>query len=1331
MLEEHGQHSTALQDRPAELFVFRAASRGELASQLTALDGRLAEVGQVRLVELAEALSREVAKQRGDCRLAIVAKDLQGLRSQLTIAAGKLTRNEPFSPVEPIVFGEAATPGPVAFLFPGQGSQYLNMLGELALCFPLVREVFEAADVVLNDALPQRLTEAIFPPPAYSPSEETEQSRTLNQTWLAQPALGAAGYALFSLLKAAGIEPDVVAGHSYGEYVALCAAGTLSFSELMRLSEQRGRAVQETQGTESVQMVAVQAGVDTVSNLLDAHTGVAIAGANAPDQTIVGGQRIPMESFLSSLDAAKIRHQKLAMSAGFHIPEARAAADRFAEALAKAELQMPHLPVYSNLEAAPYATEAEAIRAILVKQLTQPLRFQEEVEAIYAAGVRIFVEVGPSNVLSGLVQRILGNRPAVILTTNKKRSDSGLADYLKVIGWFYAAGRAVRLEKLFVASNRQIPEVANLLKGEPPPKPTEWIVTAASARPMVQKTPAPAKTLAAPTTGGSMPLPKPGSQPTVRAPSSTSTPGSRANINAFASNPNGPSPEAPQSPAQPARPSVPPAAFRDGPPAPAPTAALNNSGNTFSGSGHFEHVVTAFQTTMQQFLDYQLESNRQRQELMSRFLDTQRAMVEVLAGNGGGHHLSAASAAPAFTSPPQVAPAPLLPEVSRTLTQTLAPVALSASIVVAPPEPEVTTAAPQSQPEPTATSPALSLHDTLLGLISKRTGYPAEMLELDQNLEADLGIDSIKRAEIFGALLEPLGFTPSDQEREEYFLTISKLRTLREVLAWLQEQAAGKDAPQPLPATGEAEQTQLASEEPELRRFLVRAVSEPLNGAARQPRADEVVLLTEDHAGHAGEAVAALSAVGVKVAVVRHSLECRVVGPGIYEADLTSRDALRQVREWVGQQYGKVTTLCHFLPLDSNSTDPESLELKSLFMLGTAFGPDLREKKGCLFAITGGGGQFGFDGGGGDFRPGAAAIPTFLKCLSYEWPEVSMKCVDLDPRDGDNVFMHFVTEFSSADTRTEVGYTSGGRFVLKTYESELNKHSAVRPPIDQSSIVLVTGGARGITAAICRELGARFRPTFILVGRSPVPEPEGPETLGLEGAGELKRAIVDRRRSRSQLITPSAVEGEYQAILRGREVRSNLDQLTSLGARCEYHSLDVRDSASFEALVHSVYDRHGRIDGVIHGAGIVEDRMFDTKSPESFQRVFDTKVAPALVLARALRPESLRFLFFLSSLAARHGYAGGTDYSPANEVLNRLARKLDREWEARVVAIGWGPWAEIGIASRYPPELLKERGVVYHSVEVGVRSFINELLFGSKGEPEVFHYIPGNQPLRE
>jgi NAD(P)-dependent dehydrogenase (short-subunit alcohol dehydrogenase family) len=151
----------------------------------------------------------------------------------------------------------------------------------------------------------------------------------------------------------------------------------------------------------------------------------------------------------------------------------------------------------------------------------------------------------------------------------------------------------------------------------------------------------------------------------------------------------------------------------------------------------------------------------------------------------------------------------------------------------------------------------------------------------------------------------------------------------------------------------------------------------------------------------------------------------------------------------------------------------------------------------------------------------------------------------------------------------------------------------------------------------------------------------------------------------------------------------------------------------------------------VHGAGVVEDNMFNTKSPESFQRVFDTKVQPALALARLLKPESLRFVFFLSSLAGRYGYAGGTDYSSANEVLNRLARRLDREWKARVGAIGWGPWEDVGIATRYPPDLLTERGVEFHSIRAGVRSFMDELLFGAKGEPESLYYVPGGKAFPE
>src|SRR5207244_2794245 len=125
-----------------------------------------------------------------------------------------------------------------------------------------------------------------------------------------------------------------------------------------------------------------------------------------------------------------------------------------------------------------------------------------------------------------------------------------------------------------------------------------------------------------------------------------------------------------------------------------------------------------------------------------------------------------------------------------------------------------------------------------------------------------------------------------------------------------------------------------------------------------------------------------------------------------------------------------------------------------------------------------------------------------------------------------------------------------------------------------------------------------------------------------------------------------------------------------------------------------VYAEHGRIDGVIHAAGLLGDSLLVGKTAESFDRTFDTKLKPALVLARTLRPESLRFLAFFSSVAARFGNVGQTDYAAANEALNKLACRLDREWPARIFAVGWGPWDEVGMArpERMSPEYLAAIG---------------------------------------
>jgi NAD(P)-dependent dehydrogenase (short-subunit alcohol dehydrogenase family) len=177
--------------------------------------------------------------------------------------------------------------------------------------------------------------------------------------------------------------------------------------------------------------------------------------------------------------------------------------------------------------------------------------------------------------------------------------------------------------------------------------------------------------------------------------------------------------------------------------------------------------------------------------------------------------------------------------------------------------------------------------------------------------------------------------------------------------------------------------------------------------------------------------------------------------------------------------------------------------------------------------------------------------------------------------------------------------------------------------------------------------------------------------------------------------------------------------MRSAGSTVHYHAVDARDQAAMQALVDGLYAEHGRLDGVVHGAGVIEDKLVEDKTTESFDRVFDTKAESAFVLSRVLRKESLRFLAFFGSASAPFGNRGQADYAAANEVLNKLAQHLDHAWPGRVVSLSWGPWLKTGMVS---PEMQREfarRGVELISIPTGCRLFDQELRYGAGGEPDV------------
>jgi NAD(P)-dependent dehydrogenase (short-subunit alcohol dehydrogenase family) len=637
----------------------------------------------------------------------------------------------------------------------------------------------------------------------------------------------------------------------------------------------------------------------------------------------------------------------------------------------------------------------------------------------------------------------------------------------------------------------------------------------------------------------------------------------------------------------------------------------------------------------------------------------------------------------------------------------------------------------------------------LIAIVSERTGYPPEMLNLNLDLEADLGIDSIKRVEILGTFQQSstaVGLAEGLMEK------LSGVRTLQGIIDLILEQSAqprSPAVPDVAPIVVAAPSLQSTQEQEEqIQRFTVTAVEAPFSGGSAALAKDRVILIIGDHAVAHGLA-RELVEHGYRVAAVRHDAGAQELGPGAYTADLGSPESIAQLIDLVCQRQGPLASIIHLQALqgearlaahnDQSWRQQNRLGVKSLFHLAKAaekyLRPGAAEGRATLIAATGMGGTFlsGLPADATAEFPAHGAIGGLTKTLALEWPDVRVKAVDFNLGESSDVLAHHIFEELHADDKlVEVGYDGGRRITLMPVHAPLRPETPATLSLDRSAVVLITGGARGITARAARRLAELYQPTLVLAGRSPLPQPdEGVETAGITKTRELKAALMDQLRASGETVTPALVERAYARLTAEREIRSNLAALRQLGAEVHYHSVDVRDAEAFGGLIDGIYTSFGRLDGVIHGAGVIEDKLIRDKVPDSFDRVFDTKVDSAFVLSRKLRPEHLRFLVFFSSVAGRFGNRGQGDYAAANEVLNKLAVTLDREWPCRVVAINWGPWDTEGMVSAEVRKQFAERGVQVISPAIGLRRLEEEIGHGRKGQAEIVIGGAGWQPPRE
>jgi NAD(P)-dependent dehydrogenase (short-subunit alcohol dehydrogenase family) len=429
------------------------------------------------------------------------------------------------------------------------------------------------------------------------------------------------------------------------------------------------------------------------------------------------------------------------------------------------------------------------------------------------------------------------------------------------------------------------------------------------------------------------------------------------------------------------------------------------------------------------------------------------------------------------------------------------------------------------------------------------------------------------------------------------------------------------------------------------------------------------------------------------------------------------------------KDYGSIGALIHLLPLQSNAPFAQldfgqwraqvRQDVRSLYLLAKAAEADLKragKQNGALLAVvTGRGGAFGLN-------PGAPHAPThyaaadFVKTLSLEFNEVLCKVVDVDPADPVAILRQkLAEELACPEPVLQIGLPGDRRLTVVPRRSALP--AAPITSIDANSVVLLTGGARGITAGIAGTLAKRTKCTLILAGASPLPPAEGIETASLKEPAQLKVALLQQLRAGgNKPVKPAEVEAAYSRLLKNREMQRNLAELGSLASAVEYFEVDVRDEARFGGLIDDIYERFGRLDAVIHGAGVIEDKLIKDKTPESFDRVVHTKTDSTFVLARKLRPAETKCLILMSSITAAFGNRGQADYAAANGTMNGIATMLAAEWPGLVVAMDWGPWDQGGMVSDDVRRQFLAQGIVPIPPAEGDEAVMRELALTAKGD---------------
>ncbi len=702
----------------------------------------------------------------GDARVGFVAANEGEAVSQLTVAVDLLkakTGQECAEHPAGVYYRRSGLDpqGKRVALFPGQGSQYVDMGRELAVSFPPVRQAFADMDAYFDTDGLHPLSSVVYPIPAFDSSQKESQSNTLTRTEHAQPAIGTLSAGLYKLLQQAGFKADFTAGHSFGELTALWAAGVYDDDAYFTLAKARGKAMAPPVDPDfdAGTMLAVKGDIVALQEELKAFPEITLANWNSNNQVVLAGAKPAVAAVQKGLVEKGYSVVALAVSAAFHTASVGHAQKPFAEAIKKVKFNKPGIPVYSNTTGQAHASDPEQIRQSLADHILNPVRFKDEIEAIYSQGGSIFVEFGPKNVLTNLVKNILEGKPhsAVALNPNaKKDSDRQFREavaQLCVLGLDLRQYDAYALPpKPFIEAKKSA--ISVMLNG--------GLYLTDKTRTAFENAVTHKDTLDLVVT-----RPEPKASSSAVEQSQTADPATRSAQTVYQAG-RGQMADRLQ-------------VWQD--------ETLKSHNQFLSNDGEYtrlfgqitkqeldllsgntsqqtlEQINTALQTldrSMAQFHQHQAETLRMHEQYLHSQAELINSLMQLQNITG---------------VLPAVLPVNKPTEVQPSASAYPEPIGAKFNEDRQTP---VESAAVSEPAVPAGAVPVISLEiltKSLLEIVSEKTGYPTEMLELNMDMEADLGIDSIKRVEILGAMQTRFPELPKADTA-----VLSEMRTLGQIV---------------------------------------------------------------------------------------------------------------------------------------------------------------------------------------------------------------------------------------------------------------------------------------------------------------------------------------------------------------------------------------------------------------------------------------------------------------------------------------------------------------------------------------------------------------------